>query len=362
MSDAKRIRQLAEELAERYPATETLELNISDTPHILRSNQRELLDELEVYFRHFATSKDGRPIEVTAIECPEPDWGFEYRDWPREGGKTGRKDAFCDLEDGRVLYKVRTGMRFLLNPEVHVALGPCRANSNRVINFVNALFMNRLLAQDWTLCHAAGVVHKGRGLAIAGISGAGKSTLALHLIGRGLSFTSNDRLLVRQGESGASMSGVPKMPRINPGTALNNPHLSPILSDERKQALADMPKSELWELEEKYDADIGELFGPSQIEMHAPLDVFFILSWKHDAKEEPAIRQVDIAERDDLLAAVMKSPGPFHLPADGGRPLQPMPPDKDEYIRNLAGVRIFELSGRVDFDWACEEALTRLEG
>ena len=106
------------------------------------------------------------------------------------------------------------------------------------------------------LCHAAGVVVAGNGMAIAGMSGGGKSTLALHLLGTGAAFCSNDRLLVRSAGSGARMTGVAKQPRINPGTALNNPRLESVLSSERRSELARIEESELWDLEEKYDVDV----------------------------------------------------------------------------------------------------------
>ena len=60
-----------------------------------------------------------------------------------------------------------------------------------------------------------------RGIGIAARAGAGKSTLALHLLSSGLSFVSNDRLLIKAGASGPELAGIPKMPRVNPGTLLN---------------------------------------------------------------------------------------------------------------------------------------------
>ena len=47
------------------------------------------------------------------------------------------------------------------------------------------------------------------------------------------------------------MSGIPKLPRINPGTALNNPSLRSILSPERRAELEGVDAGELWSLEEK---------------------------------------------------------------------------------------------------------------
>ena len=72
----------------------------------------------------------------------------------------------------------------------------------------------------------------GAGLVIAGFAGAGKSTLALEIMGHGTDFISNDRVMVsRQGQT-LTMAGVAKMPRINPGTVLNNPNLASVMNAE----------------------------------------------------------------------------------------------------------------------------------
>ena len=60
---------------------------------------------LRDYFAHVpAPDAASRPdLELIAIESapPEPpDWDFV--DWKREPGKTGRKDAYLDLPDGRL--------------------------------------------------------------------------------------------------------------------------------------------------------------------------------------------------------------------------------------------------------------------
>ena len=53
----------------------------------------------------------------------------------------------------------------------------------------------------------------------------------------------------------------------------------------------------------------------------------------------------------DLLPALMKSPGLFYTPPDGGRAsTAPI----EEYIAGLAGVKVYELAGAVDFDAAAE--------
>ena len=49
----------------------------------------------------------------------------------------------------------------------------------------------------------------------------------------------------------------------------------------------------------------------------APLAGFLVLNWQRDADADLALQRVELAQRRDLLAAIMKSPGPFYQYADG---------------------------------------------
>jgi HprK-related kinase B len=353
--------QIASGVLTDHPPTETLNLEIGDWKVRVESNSSELIKRLARYFRHFHGGTADPDCVIKAIEMEEPDLGLVFEDWKRDPGKVGRKDTYADLEDGRVCRKFRTGMQFLMAGPTKIALGPCLANDNQVINFINSQYITWKLRQKHVLCHAAAVVRGGRGIAMAGFSGGGKSTLALHLMSRGLDFVSNDRLLARRDEGRTVISGVPKLPRINPGTALNNPNLRGILSPERRRALAQLATSQLWELEEKYDVEIDEVFPGARFEIQAELDSFMILNWKRDVREATRIEQVDLDQRRDLLAAVMKSPGPFYEHEDGTWPRQMMKLDETPYLAHLNGVAIFELAGRVDFDAAVEFCMARIE-
>ena len=115
-------------------------------------------------------------IEVIAVERPaldiEESLGVRFVDWAREPGKKGRKDAYVDLTDGRLVRKVRTGLLFLQRDGAVIAAGPCRQHPNQVINFVNAQYMNRLQQQGWLICHAAALTANERAIGFAGFSGA----------------------------------------------------------------------------------------------------------------------------------------------------------------------------------------------
>lgn len=356
----------APELARRLRAGVALrgsvDVLLGDVALRIESNHEGLLRQLEDYFRYFAS--DGRPpaLVVTALEMQPPALELEWTDWPREAGKRGRKEEYADVAGGRVVRKVRTRMQFLMSERDAIAFGPCASNANQVINFVNALYMTRLLNEGWVLCHAAAVVRGSVGLAVAGLAGGGKSTLALHLLAAGCDFASNDRVLVRRDERGVRLCGVPKLPRVNPGTILGNPALAGILSAERRAELARLEPGRLWELEEKYDVDVGRVFPSRRFLLEASLGAFLVLAWHRDSPERTAIAPVLLRERRDLLAAIMKSPGPFYGHADGRPPRPPAEFDEEAYLRQLDGVAVFEARGRVDFSLATSWVRRQLDG
>ncbi len=329
----------------------------------LRTNAPELIARLKDYFRHAVAPVAEPHVDILAWERAAPEFDENFVDWKRDGGKTGRKDAYADLPDARLVRKVRTGMMFLQSENKAVAAGPCLANDNQVINFVNAQYMNWLQRRGWMICHAAGVARGGRALGLAGFSGGGKSTLMLNLMEKdATAFLSNDRLFVHNVDGGAAARGVPKLPRINPGTAIHNPRLEGLIPKARRDALLALPPDELWEIEEKYDVDVERLYGPGRIASEAPLTAFLILNWSRASEDEFAIRPVAPSERRDLLPAVMKSPGPFYQYADGSFFADNTPLDQEAYLKTFEGVSFYEATGRVDFEGAARHCTELLMG
>ena len=342
---------LSGQLRERYPCVAQLGLELDGCSALVHSNSKALLATLSDYFRHITVDAPRRPLdlEIVALQAPEPSFATDFIDWPREAGKQGRKEEFADLADGRIVRKVRTGMQFLLGDPI-VAIGDCEKNANQVINLVNSQYITYLAARGYVLCHSAAVAHQGQGLALSGVSGAGKSTLALHLISGGMNFVSNDRLLVRRAGDQVEMRGVPKLPRINPGTILGNPDLWPILSEQRLAEVRAMPREELWELEEKYDADVERLFGPGRIQGAAPLAAFVVLTWSHRNGGATRLEETTFGQRPELLDTVMKHPGPFVPEA---RPAAlALKHDPAPYLKQMADLPVLAVSGGVDFEHA----------
>ncbi len=323
----------------------------------VQSNSQDLLDKLRHYFGHCIGLGDPNCL-IIAIDGSAPDVGVDFKDWKREPGKSGRKDAFYDLEDARLVQKVRTGMVFLQSKAHLIASGPSLENDNQIINYINAQYMNVLQQKGALICHASGLVRDGKCLAMAGFSGGGKSTLMLKMLEeQGLKYLTNDRLFIQ----GTKATGIPKLPRINPGTILNNETLRPMISDARAAELKAMPIAELWDLEEKYDVMVEDVYGTGKVTQTAELGAFLILNWKRDGDAALQIKQVDLKERPELLhKAIMKSPGPFYQYQDGSFFTDTTELDDQPYLDLLANVPIFEASGTVDFDGAARFCLEEL--
>lgn len=344
-------------IRETYPATHELNLAFGEFVVQVKANTSELAADLVGYFGEFVTDAKPPTITVSAHEAPAPNFPYAFTIKQPDPGKTKLKEEYYDLEDGRILRKITTGMVFIYGEDDHLAIGPCLENSNQVINFINALHIEHMLKKGCLLGHAAGVIWKGRGVCMAGFSGAGKSTLALHVMSRGANFVSNDRVMIEKNSQKLTMHGVAKLPRINPGTALNNPDLIKILDQKDIARYRSMPVDELWGLEEKYDVFIDQCFGKGRFVIDAPMDALVILNWKRNG-EPVSIRKVNPAERSELLEAIQKSAGLFYLPGHNDPiPLRPI----GDYVEFLSLCTVIEMSGGVDFDKAAQACMDFME-
>jgi len=339
-----------------------LHLGLGDCTLRLRSNSAELIAGLRDYFGHVVVDPRQPDMDILAVERDAPELGIEFVDWKREPGKTGRKDSYFDLPDARLVRKVRTGMVFLQSETDRIAAGPCIKYDNQVINFINSQYMNWLQNRGWVICHASGLVKNDRCLAIAGFSGGGKSTLMLRLMDdASVSYLTNDRLFVlSNGETEAV--GIPKLPRINPGTIVHNEALHGLMSAEQREAFLAMPPEELWHVEDKYDVHVDRVYGRGRIVERAPLASFLVLNWSRDSAEALSVEKVDLKQRRELLSAIMKSPGPFYQFPDGRFYEDTMDLDEEAYLAALEDVKIYEAKGGVDFDALYQHCVGELMG
>jgi len=322
----------------------------------IQSNSQLLIDKLQDYFTACKIiDKQQSPADITilAIERDAPELALDYADWRRETDKTGRKDEYFNLNEARVIRKVRTGMVFLQSEKTIIAAGPCIKNDNQIINFTNSQYMNWLQQKGWLICHASAVVYQGTGLAMAGFSGGGKSTLMLEIMNDpSFSFVSNDRLFIYNDKDNnrlTKISGIAKLPRINPGTIVANPALHPLMSKEKITQYQTMDTAQLWDIEDKYDVPISKIYGDQRIQYNAPLKAFVILNWQRDSKEPVQLSKVNLNERRDLLKAIMKASGPFYINKQAVFQQDNLQLDEAPYLSILAQSNIYEAHGGVDF-------------
>ena len=320
------------------------------------TNEEALQVRLTAYFRDHVVEPDGEPdFRIVAVDAPEAEVALPLTQKSPDPGKTRIKEEFHDFSDGRLVRKRLTGMLFVFGGDDHLAYGPCLANDNQIVNFVNNRYMQWRLQQGYILCHAGAVALDGKGLAMCGTSGAGKSTTSLALVRSGLDFVSNDRVLLKRTNGVVELQGIPKHPRVNPGTLVHNPMLHPILTDEERARFLAMAPEELRTLEQKYDVLIDQVVGAGRFPLRAWLHALVVIAWNGDG---PARRlPVDLAERPDLLAHVMKSPGLFYEP-EGDEPEVDLSPEA--YVEVLGARPVYEITGTRDFAAAealCLEAL-----
>ena len=357
MKSTESIGDIVAPILAKYPVKKSLFLGIGDLIIQVKSNSVPLLDELRLYFKEFISWESHADITVHALEAAGEAFLYEFLEKEPDPGKTRIKEEHIDLADGRIVRKRLTGMTLVFNGQVNLAIGPCLANSNQIVNFINNRFIEWMLRRESLLAHAAGVCLGSRGMALAGFSGSGKSTLAIHLLNRGASFVSNDRLMIRRQGEGIAMYGIPKHPRVNPGTLLSMDRLLQVMSEENRAAFKQVDPDELWNLEHKYDVIIHEYFGEKKFLLRAPMDGLLILNWQRRGGPV-VIRPVNMEKRRDLLAAFMKSPGLFFLPAPG-EILPDFSPDR--YTSMLKTCTVFEATGGVDFAEAAKFCLDFME-
>lgn len=341
---------IADLLSGGAAAPNELFLDLGDCRIRVCSNSPELLTQLDAYFGGFVAAPGPVDLTITALEAESPSVPLDLTVREPDPGKDKVKEEYADLPGGRLVRKTLTGMVFLFGGEVNLAVGPCLENPNQVVNFINNRYIEHKLNQDCLLAHCAAVAHlkdgRMRGLALAGFSGAGKSTLAMHVMSRGALFVSNDRLLVRENGVGLNMFGVAKLPRINPGTALNNPDLAGVVPPEERGRFLELEGDDLWSLEHKYDVFLDKCFGEGRFVLTAPMHGLVVLNWQRGAGES-SIRFVKAAERPDLLPAFMKAAGLFYLPPGGGG--EWCDPGLAEYTALLSRCDLVEITGGVDF-------------
>ncbi len=325
---------------------------------LVYTNASPLLDELETYYSSYFNFglTPTQTLTLTLVQQPAMGLSNDWLDVPREGGKQGKKEGYKDTDKGRWIHKFKTGMCFLQNLSHPLAVGPCLDNVAQVVNFINNQFLNHYLQQGYALGHAAAFARGNQLTAIAASSGGGKSTLMLRCLEHpDRDFVTNDRILINQVSSQSWAVGLAKMPRVNPGTLLNSPRLRHLLPLNRQAELEQLSSEALWHLEEKYDVQIEQEYGPERVKIQGQLANLIMLDWSHSNTSDTTLEPIDLAEELTAIDGLRKRPGPFYLNSDGQFAEDLTQIDSfDRYHEALKGVKVFRLTGKVDFDRAYE--------
>lgn len=264
----------------------------------------------------------------------------------------GLKEAYIDTPEGRWIHKVRTGMVMFQSLEEPIAVGDLHRNRAQVVNFINNQFLNHYQQEGFMLGHAAAFDINGNTTAIAASSGGGKSTLMLHALENAKArFLSNDRVLFRNENDQIRVLGLAKHPRVNPGTLVNSRRLVNILSEDERQKFEAMPRNELWDIEQKYDAIIPDAYGEEKTTLSGHLKHLVLLDWSLEDTKPTQLCPVDLQKTPEALEGLRKSPGPFFQKADGTFPKEKSA-SAEVYAAHLHGVQVWSLTGAVDFDEA----------
>lgn len=355
ISDLNNIDQIRNQLAD---CNVSQAFYFGDLEIIVHSNSPALLSHLKAYYLSYFKLPPAptQTLNVSLIDQPAIGASELWVDVPREGGKQGKKEGYLDASDGRWIYKFKTGMCFHQNQFHPIAIGPCLDNVPQVVNFINNQFLNNHLQQDYVLGHAAAFSQDNQVTAIAASSGGGKSTLMLRCLEHpDRDFITNDRILMKQVLDQAQAIGLAKMPRVNPGTLINSPRLKHILPSKRQAELRQLSSATLWHLEEKYDVQIEQEYGPKRIQIQGLLTNLIMLDWSNSSTTETALEKIDLTEDPVAIDGLRKRPGPFFINKQGkfANDLTQIG-SYERYQRVLKGVNIYRLTGKVDFDKAYE--------
>lgn len=312
----------------------------NNTVFKVSSNSGLLLKELNNYFKEWLVNPTENFIHLFADHNPDLGFDFPFENY-QETGKKRIKEQYYDEGRIRLVKKTKTGVHFGIEGNNCFAFGNLEKYPNQLINFMNAVFMEKNLDDQSLLFHAAGVAKDGKGLVIAAKSGKGKSTTALKILNQGLDFISNDRVIISNSGAGFDMIGVPKHPRVNPGTLLNNEKVKHILH--QPQRFEEMSQQEIWDFEEKYDVLVDEVYGKGKFKLKSKSMGLLIIDWG-DSEAELELNELELNKRPDLLPAIMKTPSLMTPMAFGKFKNK----SEKDYLNFLNGFPVFILEGKID--------------
>ncbi|GEM_PF-1311469 len=271
-----------EYLIKKFPPQFKVNLSIQNISFTVLTNSAELARKLHDYLALYTREGDGKPGHLFYAIVGEIDIDREKLiDIPRTQSKKMVKEAAYDTREGRIILKKRTGVVVLQEHDVRAVVGDLVSNINQVINVIDEVFITDYLKQGYVLLHSSAVADRhGNGIVFTSESGSGKSTMAVAMLEHGFHYLSNDRVLLKAKDERVTILGVPKKPRLNPGTILVLPRLHQLLTPEEILKYSKLTPDELWHLEDKHDLDVDRIYGTGTTVTQAELAMCFILDWK----------------------------------------------------------------------------------
>ncbi len=330
------------DLKASYPVKHTLFLRMLGEHFSLLSNDGELLRALASYYAPYVVERLYPHTRCLYLLQGEPLLdNLQLVDVPRAEAGKRIKEAYCDTPEARVVLKRRSGVVIYIRGEAHYLVGDLRSNTDQAVNFVNMAYSKAVLGKGYAMLHASATSLGGKVIAFTSFSGRGKSTMALAMLDRGHDFVTNDRLFVRVEGGRAEAVGVPKKPRVNPGTLLSIPHLSSILSPDDRKRYSAMPQEDLWGVEHKHDVDVDSIYGPDRTVLRGELAAIYVLKWSLSSLGWH-VRRMGMVEGRSAIAEVEKDLGV----------LDPTPVPAAERRQILDGVAstvpMYEVDGHTD--------------
>jgi HprK-related kinase B len=263
-------------------------LHFEDCTVMVETEDGGIVSKLRRYFGDFAAepSVEDRPrslLRVIEEPATEPEQGLTP--WTEKG-----KDAFLDVPTGRFVRKMRTGVTISIQEDfwssVWTVRGPVERNFSQVVNMIGNIYGLSLIDRGGAMVHASAVSDAhGRAVAIMAQSGMGKSSVAVRLMEQGFDFISNDRVILEAPLAGEGVTahGLPKLPRVNPGTLLDGENTRIVLDPVARSRYETLPREELWQVEDKYDLEVDRVLGRRWL-LSGELQAALVLNWRHDGE------------------------------------------------------------------------------
>ncbi len=336
-----------DEILGRYRPNYEIIIRFPDTDFIIKTNNQELARKLSNYFKGWQSREDPGELHVIHAIVGEGTLDRDkLMDVVRRPGKQV-KEAYYDSGEGRVVFKKRTGVIIYLKGDECFVVGDLLNNLNQIVNQINQVYIQDFLEKGYLLFHASAVANnEGRSLMFCSDSGVGKSTVAVAMLERGYKFLSNDRVLLKLKDGAVDVVGVPKKPRVNPGTMLAIPALAKMLSPKELKRYSAMDKEDLWYLESKHDVEVNKEFGPGSLILRATLDAVYLLGWNRtDASLD--VEQVSHEKAPALLREnVLNLTSKFNNAGMEGQ--------IEAQLKELTGlVKLYRIGGGVDIAGLC---------